>query len=60
METITFNETVYRLHIVNKNNFSYYEDILENVNICDSKFLEKSYEQLGYFSLELDNYYGFF
>ena len=57
---ITFNKKKFLLHIVNEDNFLQYSQMLTNINICDKKFITKSYETMSYEVLEDEGYYGFF
>ncbi len=60
MNIINFNDK-YLIHIINKNNYKFYESFLDKINICDPNFLSKSFEELSYMSLEdNDKYIGLF
>lgn len=59
---ITFDNLKYNIHTVDKNNYSFYNNILdlEHLNICNKNVISKSYEFFSYASLEEDGYLGFF
>jgi hypothetical protein len=63
MNIINFNfkEDKYLIHVIDSNNYNYYEEFISNVNICNKKILSKSFEQLAYNALNIENQFiGFF
>ena len=56
---INIDNNLYKMHIINKDNFNNYKQLLNNVNICDNVFVGQSYEKLSYSLIE-DGYLGFF
>jgi hypothetical protein len=56
-----FNKNTYLIHVINSNNFNYYEEFINNINICNREILSKSFEQLAYNALNIeDQFIGFF
>jgi len=57
---LEYNKITYNLHIVDDMNYSSYSSLLNNINICDPRFLDSSYELLSYLSVQDNNCVGFF
>lgn len=57
---IQINDVSYNLHIIDKTNYTSYENLLETQYICDTVFISNLYENLSYSSLNTDGFVGFF
>jgi hypothetical protein len=57
---ININNAIYNLHIIDENNYEMYKPLLQSINICNTEFISKSYEQMSYDALEFEGYVGFF
>ena len=56
---IEINNKDYNLHIISLYNYKKYEKVLEQMNICDTKYISNNYENASYSVLEYEGYVGF-